>query len=128
MDTNSSDTWVLLAVLYAGGEDGKTLREVINTADYINHAIPTYEELAGGLARLLAAGLVVEQSGRYRAAAGVAARYDDLAAAHRRLWPVWDELERFVQVHLPRAHAPAPPPVISRAVYEAAVEDYIRRF
>jgi hypothetical protein len=126
--TSSSDTWVLLAILYGDGEAGRTLREVIATADYLNHAVPTYEELAGGLARLLAAGLAVEHTGRYRASARISTLYDDLGASHWSLWPLWDELERVVQARVSAAPTSLPFPVISRATYEEAVQVYIQEF
>jgi hypothetical protein len=126
--TSSSDAWVLLAILYGGGEEGKDLRTIIAAADYVNHAIPGYEVLAGGLARLLTAGFVVEEQGRYRAAAGIVCRYNDLATSHRSLWPVWDELERFLQAHGPAVHGLAIPYALPRMAYEAAVQEYIRRF
>ncbi len=126
MDTVSSDTWVLLAILYGGGQEGKALREIIGAADYINHAIPGYEELEGGLARLAAAGLVARRGGRYLAGAGVVARYNDLAARHRRLWPVWEELERHLQVSGPAERTPGT--VLPRAAYDGAVGEYLRAF
>jgi hypothetical protein len=56
----SSDAWVLVAIEFGGG-DGKprSLDHVINAADYINRLILTEEELAGAIARLSAAGLIV---------------------------------------------------------------------
>lgn len=55
------DAWVLLAILYAGRARAASLREIIAAADFINHAILTYEELAGGLARLSRAGTIRRQ-------------------------------------------------------------------
>jgi hypothetical protein len=50
----NADDWVLLAVIHGG----PGLRGILAAGDWINHAIFNYEELHGGLARLLRAGLV----------------------------------------------------------------------
>ncbi len=51
-----SDVWVLLALLYAAKPAPR--ERIRGAGDYINHAVMTDEEFDGGLARLLAAGLV----------------------------------------------------------------------
>lgn len=57
-----SDAWLLLAILYCGRAGGD-LRSILATADYLNHSVMTYEELNGGLTRLIAAGYVEERDG-----------------------------------------------------------------
>jgi hypothetical protein len=54
MDFLDADDWVLLAVIHGG----PGLRGILAAGDWINHAIFNYEELRGGLGRLLRAGLV----------------------------------------------------------------------
>ncbi len=53
-----ADAWILLAALYACGREAKDLDAVIATADWINHAIPTHQELHGAINRLLAGRLL----------------------------------------------------------------------
>ncbi|RLB54999.1 MAG: hypothetical protein DRI90_19790 [Deltaproteobacteria bacterium] len=53
-----ADAWVLLAAIYACGQDAKDLDALIATADWINHAIPTHVELHGAINRLLAGRLL----------------------------------------------------------------------
>jgi|SRR6185369_7278828 len=53
-----SDSWLLLSVLLAASTEGATLDGIISVGDAINHAIFTFHEIDGGLARLLAGGLV----------------------------------------------------------------------
>lgn len=61
-----SDAWLLQAVLYAGGlMDGAELRDVIGLGDGIRDALFTGEELRGGFARLISAGFVRAEGGRY---------------------------------------------------------------
>ena len=61
-----SDAWLLQAVLYAGGLfDGAELSDVIGLGDGIRDALFSAEELRGGFARLVAAGFVRAEAGRY---------------------------------------------------------------
>lgn len=54
-----SDAWILAAIFLATGNRSKTsLVDIIGYGDAINHAILTYEELAGGLVRLASAGMI----------------------------------------------------------------------
>ncbi|HEX8171864.1 MAG TPA: hypothetical protein VF824_15105 [Thermoanaerobaculia bacterium] len=57
-----SDAWLLGAIFWARrAEERVTLAQIIGWGDAMNHAIFTPEELESGLARLSAAGLIVEQ-------------------------------------------------------------------
>lgn len=61
-----SDAWLLQAVLYAGGlTEGAELADVIGLGDGIRDALFTADELRGGFARLIAAGFVRAENGRY---------------------------------------------------------------
>jgi hypothetical protein len=62
----SSDTWILLALWWASREQAAGLQEILYSADGINKAIPTAEELDGALNRLLAAGLISLKGGRFQ--------------------------------------------------------------
>ena len=61
-----SDAW-LLAALTESPHPGRpvTLRDFVDNADWLNRAIPTFDEMSFGLPRLAAAGLlVVEQDAK----------------------------------------------------------------
>ena len=58
-----SDAWLLQAIVVAAKSGSATLGQVMAAADAINHALPTRDELHGGLARLTAGGFV-EDTGR----------------------------------------------------------------
>jgi len=60
----NADDWVLLAVIHGG----PGLRGILAAGDWINHAIFNYEELRGGLARLLRAGLIRQSEKGWSAA------------------------------------------------------------
>jgi hypothetical protein len=54
-----SDAWLLHAVMLAQGDKAcATLEEIIGAGDFINHAIFTCDELAGGFRRLEQAGFL----------------------------------------------------------------------
>jgi len=62
-----SDAWLLLAIIYAAGNSGASLRYIVGAGDYINHAIFTLDELRGGLIRLITGGFIREQDGNFAA-------------------------------------------------------------
>jgi hypothetical protein len=64
-----SDAWILLAVLFCGEGRGVGLQEIVGAADYINHDIPSLEEVHGALNRLASGGLVRSVRGGYKATA-----------------------------------------------------------
>jgi hypothetical protein len=45
----SQTTWVLLAVIFGGGENGASIDSIISAADYVNQAILKYEEYRDGI-------------------------------------------------------------------------------
>lgn len=54
-----NDTLVLLAIHEAdGNQKVASLRNIIALADYVNHAVLTYEEFNGAWKKLFSAGLV----------------------------------------------------------------------
>jgi hypothetical protein len=61
-----SDGWLLQAIAIASRQKGSaSLSEVIEAADSVNHALPTSNELHGGLVRLTRGGLVKEVEQRF---------------------------------------------------------------
>jgi len=67
------DAWVLAAI--PSTRPGSDLSELIGAMDALNHAIPTRDELAGSLGRLIASGLVECEANRFRISeAGAAVR------------------------------------------------------
>lgn len=59
------DAWILLALLYSREKAGSRLADIIGTADAVNHAIPSREELHGALNRLLAGRLIESKRDRF---------------------------------------------------------------
>ncbi len=113
-----SDAWVLAATPDAS--TGCSLSDLIRTADGINHAIVTLDELAGGLGALLAAGLVDVQGDLIRT-----------TEAGQRVKKHWKNglfgWSRSLLPRLRKIPRPAERFEISPAEYDAAVAAYLRR-
>jgi len=62
-----SDAWLLEAIKFSeDGDKGSTLTDIIQAADYINHAIITNSEFATGTRKLKSIGLIIEEDKRLR--------------------------------------------------------------
>lgn len=118
-----ADAWVLWSIA-AGSAEIVGLRKMIGAADYINHAVPTYDDLDGALGRLHAAGCVERVRRGYRASATIrevlaAVRTPrssgladiDALFAHLQTLDAVDQVER----------------ALSRSAYRRAVDEYSDR-
>lgn len=59
----SSDAWMFLSVAYSAQNGPSSLDALYGAADHINCAIPTREEIEGGINRLASVGLVRVEDG-----------------------------------------------------------------
>ena len=133
-----SDVWVLQAVIAATSQASpSSLDTLIATADAINHAVLTREELNGALGRLSRAGYItagaagsVELTPAGLALARAVAR----PVARPRAWHAQGEaLERKLEAtpwsaaSNPATAGEGEPELISLDVYEAAVASYLGR-
>ncbi|GAA2386467.1 hypothetical protein GCM10010170_096920 [Dactylosporangium salmoneum] len=111
-----SDVWILRSI---GGVDpvhGSSLRQVIATADYLNHAIPLEDEFVTAVSRLAAAGLVefdVAADRYWRTAAGQS------SAAHRGTFTAG-------LAALPELPSVRPPQALPAGVFSSAVASYLQ--
>ncbi len=101
-----SDAWVLLAIHLGDGGRGTDLRMIISVGDYINHAIFTYDELAGGLMRLIAAKLVSKRGSLYRTRAAARAIFTEVKSRRTRQWRL--QAQRFLGVEYQPGQPPPP--------------------
>lgn len=113
----------MLSLLLGQAETGLTLRELIATADYLNHAVPTYDELAGSLARLRQAGYVAKQADRYGATPAIRSYYAQVTRPRRSLNKDWQAVEHFL--HTTAVTQIASARRLSRAAYDKAVRAYL---
>jgi hypothetical protein len=119
-----ADDWVLLSVVHAGRGGPADLRWIIACGDWINHAIFNYEEVRGGLSRLLRGGLV-RQSSKGWAASRAAARAASVRG--RGFSKQFDALNALMDKTKPRAKSPRLKGVTPKT-FEAAVQAYLKGF
>ena len=95
-----SDAWLLLAILYASREEegGASLERVTAAGDYINHAIFTGDELAGGLSRLAASGCIKEKRGLFSVTNKVLQAYEKTHTPRRHVYKELEDMVRFLNI------------------------------
>ncbi len=117
-----SDAWVLWSIATSAGPS-TTLRQLIAAADYINHAVPTYDELAGALRRLEASGCV-ERGGRGYRATPLVREFSERPQRANGLDEVnalWAFLETLTEPNAIDVES-----TLSPDAYRRAVKDYLR--
>jgi hypothetical protein len=111
-----SDVWLLRSIAGRDAASGATLRGIIATADYLNHAVPDEAEFTGALDRLCAAGLAGYDL--------VAGRYWLTPAGHAS--PAHRGTFTAATGTLPPPVPPARPPLtLPPGAYAATVADYL---
>jgi hypothetical protein len=92
------DSWVLLALLYNHRSEkvGSRLMDIVATADFIEHAIVSREELHGALNRLLAGGLIERKQDRFRVTERALSLFNKVEASSRKF--VHDHLDALERI------------------------------
>jgi len=131
---SGSDVWVLLSIAMREGGDGADLRDIISIGDYINHAILTGPEIRRGLAKLLFAGYLRENNGRFHIAGKAKLFWRRLRNSRKPVLRVWDEWEIFLKVpshpepDSRTEEAQWPYPAISDEMVKQAYDEYVASF
>jgi hypothetical protein len=119
----STDAWIMFSLLFGSAENGSTLRALIATADYINHAVPTYDELSESLQHLMQAGYVIKRADRYCATPAIRSYYEQATHPRRSINKDWQDVERFLQtIEVTKSITCRR---LSRAAYDKAVRAYL---
>lgn len=87
-----ADPWLLHAVLAAAGDEAAGLADVIAMGDAINHAVFTYPEVDGGLARLTAGGWIMVEDKQIKPTDKARKLYERIAGRHHTMHKVTDAL------------------------------------
>lgn len=123
-----SDVWVLHSTLHCAKEGAAELSNVIAMADFMNHAIVTWEELNGAILRLRARGL-------FSSAAPLAVT-DAALELHLQMGDGWLTSLRYLEGYflVPAAGAapferflPGQKPFVSQEEYREGIAKYYRR-
>jgi hypothetical protein len=122
-----SDAWIFLAVGCRLSLDEISLPELIATADGIQHAVLTFEELDGGLARLISAGLLtIGDAGVGLTPAGLAL-LSRTAAPRKPLLDWQEDLERALKLSAAERGAARPGSALVSVITRAEFEEALRR-
>ena len=126
------EIWILVALLVAakGRGTGVSLARLIATADYINHAIVTREELEVGLGRLIDIGYVSNSPKGFRATRRAVSMWNESAAKRRSVRDAWRDVEKAMGERPRSSSAPrtAPEGIVSESDYVSALKEYRREW
>jgi len=127
-----SDALILLAVIYAGREKPAALSDVIAAADYIQHAIVSYEEMEGALARLTAGGYIINDGGVLTPSDKTITYFLSITKPRRSVQKDKEDIEKFLGVVPPYSELESQSikqtpsyPSLTRDLFNKAVEDYL---
>ena len=123
-----SDTWILVALLTTTKEGQfASLRQLINAADYVNHAVISRDDLEAGFGRLVPLGHVIIGSSGYAASKEIHEFWRNNTYPGGPLDKFWDELSKHVGASTDR-NGPFPKVdienFVSKADYTAAVRGH----
>ena len=128
---NWSDAWLLLSVIYAGGE-GADLEGIIAAGDGINHAIFNPDELESGLARLTSSGHIKEKNGIFVATLRVRRAFAKISPKRSAIHKDLERIETLIGAAPSSDEQPNTSnlkyPGFSEAGYSQAVKKYLERF
>ena len=129
-----SDAWILLATVYAAGKESASLDEVIGAADYIQHAIVTFEEMEGALDRLTTGDFIVFSNGRLSPSQKTLEYYESISKQKRRVLDEQQNIEDFIGAQRwqpgddpTQANKGASFPDLDRSEFDAAIQAYISK-
>jgi hypothetical protein len=86
-------SWIFMATAMAAANKPAALSSISATADYINHAVPSREELDDSIAWLVAKELLVKTGDHYELTAKGKAEYDSAAKRSRAVMKIWELVE-----------------------------------
>jgi hypothetical protein len=88
----NADAWTFLSL--SNIETGTSLEDLIAKADWINHAIPTEEEVEGAITRLSKAGLVQFRSAKLFLTDSGKELYEYIYGQRGSMLTLWGKLEK----------------------------------
>jgi hypothetical protein len=121
---------MLVSLFFAGPvkrSDAAGWKVVVGTADWINHAVVTFEELSSGVRALARRGLIVERVGGILVLSPAARKgMADAYGTRKRmsLFKLWEAADALIGRQKERPSAVKGP---TRSVYRRAVESYVEQ-
>jgi hypothetical protein len=127
LSASTADGWLLVTLWFAGPvtrRDPAAWRNVVATADWINHAILSYEEASAGVRTLARCGLLVERADGVLVLSPAARKGFASAYGTRKrmgVFKLWDAADVLIARQKVRT-SPVKGP--TRAVYRRALQSY----
>lgn len=132
-----SDAWLLQSIYYAKNDTptGARFPAIIGAADFIEHAIMNYEELASGLSRLEEVGLVhvTDDLSCVTCTPNALAIIEPIVKRHREVLKVKELIEKEINAtrwspceKVPSPHNNLQFRGMTRDLYMTAVNEYLR--
>jgi hypothetical protein len=127
MEFDWSDAWVLMAVAMCGDEGGD-LSRIIGKGDMLNHAIFMLDELQNGFDRLMNAGFVAHEDGRYRLTEAASPMFEKMKRRSLGMFSQVDALYKLLKSmpYTPQQHETRV--LISKEDFLNAVDKYYERW
>jgi hypothetical protein len=92
-----SDSWIYLSIAYNQKTSGVSLDELIGTADGINHAIPTIEEIEGAINRFLMYGILEINNNLFFLTDLISSEYEIIKKQTNSCLKQWELFNKFFQ-------------------------------
>lgn len=132
---NSSDAWLLLAVIYAGGGGNNNyapLDKIISAGDWINHAVFNADEFESGLCRLTTGKYLKEKNEIFSVTLKVKRAFAKINLRGRTVEKELEFLREFIGAASPASEQPQINNLqyegFSQARFREAVDTYLLRF
>lgn len=93
MTDNQTISWIFLATAMASQNEPADFNSISNSADGINHAVPTHKELQSSLTWLTVNGLVIKTGNKYSLTTKGKMDFDSASKQTSSLLKVWDNVE-----------------------------------
>ena len=137
METTSrlrwSDIWVLVSIYFNKKNNASDILDIIRSADAINHAIVTFEELSSALVRLNNANLITSKPNTLIFSCTEKANeiINPISLNNSLLLKIWDEIEYVLNVEPWNPKSPMPEPEnnlvhtgLNRKIYDEELKKY----
>jgi hypothetical protein len=122
-----NSVWVLMAVIYGGGENGAGVDSIVSAADYVNHAIINYTEYQEGINFLIRKGIISWKPNGFQLTDGIVKEIRRIKSKGIRKYWVFCERVCEEGSNTPDVASGNPDFTASREEFEEVVRNYLRR-
>ncbi len=127
MKFNSTDAWLLQAIFHSQDDGYASIKDIIAFADYVNHAVMTFEEFSTSLPKLMSVSLVTIDSDHLRTTAAFEQWRSKKFKGKKSVQPLKElfEIEKYLNETFAELHGQILTSNISSQLFKEAVNTYI---